>query len=121
MREIHDDHDIIAWAALVPTMIGNHVVGLILMEDIHSGSRETASTTRPVEAKMNQVAIHAHQAAELLGLVPVQGNRILEPAVFQELLSLEQHRYARRREHQSRRQRRAFLGEPVVGILGIDF
>ena len=26
---------------LVPTMVRNHVVGLILMEDVHSGSRET--------------------------------------------------------------------------------
>ena len=35
---------------------------------------------------MNQVAIHPHQTAELFRFVPVQRDRILEPAVFQRTL-----------------------------------
>ena len=99
MREVYDHHDIIAGAALVPTMIRNHVVGLILMEDIHSRSRETARTARSVEAKMNQVPIHPHQSAELFRFVPVERYRIMKPTVFEKLLSLKQHWDPWRREN----------------------
>ena len=36
MGEIHDDHHVIAGSALMPTMIGNHVIGLVLMEGVQS-------------------------------------------------------------------------------------
>lgn len=44
----------------------------------------------------------------------------MEPAIFQELLALEQHRDARRRKHQSRGQRGALLGKPAVHLAGPD-
>ena len=94
MREIRNHHHIITGTALVPTMIRNHVIGLILMEDVQSRSQKTSRRAELIETQMNQVPIHPHQAAELLRLVPVQRNRILEPAVLQEFLSLKQHRYA---------------------------
>ena len=72
-----------------------------------------------LQPRADQVAVQAHDAAELVALVPVQRHVVAEPFALQELLALEDHRDARRREHQRRGQRRALLRDPAGRVVGV--
>ena len=91
------------------------------MKGVQAGSRQTSRAIQAIEAKMNQVPIHQDEAIELFRLIPVERNRILEPPVFEKLLPLKQHRDARRREYDGCRQSCAFLGEPALWVMRINF
>ena len=48
LGEVHDDHDVVAGSALMPTMIGQNVTGLILMEGVYSGPQKISRTGIPL-------------------------------------------------------------------------
>ena len=53
-------------------------------------------------------------------LRPVEGDGVVEPAILEQLLALEQHRDAGRRQDERRPERRPLLGPPAAGVAGLD-
>ncbi len=75
----------------------------------------------PIPAQSNQIAVKADHAAELFRPRPVEGVLLVEPAILQKLLALEEQGDTGRCQDQGRPQAGAFLGEPTVRAPGPDF
>ena len=67
-------------------------------------------------AKGDEVPMQPQDAPVGTRLLPVQRDRVIEPAVLEQFLALEQHRDPGRGEHQGGAQDGALLGPPVVGF-----
>ena len=118
--EVGHDHDFVVRAPAIPTSERDdvHVVVDVRDGDVWTGQ----PPTRPlfVQPQVDQIPVHAHDAAECLGLLPVQRHRVAEPFALHELLPLEKHRDARRGHHERRGEGGALLGEPVGGPIRVD-
>ncbi len=82
--------------------------------------RRPASQAVPVAAQGDEVAVQPQDALVAAGLAPVEGDRVVEPAVLEQLLALEQHRDAGRGQDQRRAERRPLLGEPAGRVARAD-
>src|ERR1700761_8458374 len=97
---------------------------LVVVIDVEHAQVRTGETARiavEVAAKMDEVAVHTIDAAEVLELRPIERLVLVEPAIFKELLALEQHRKAGRGKDQPREKGGAFLGEVASGVVGLNF
>ena len=75
---------------------------------------QTPRHTRQVTPEGDQIPVHPENAVFVLNSGPIDGDFILEPAIFQQLLSLKKHRDTGGSKNKSSAQGGAFLGKPTV-------
>src|SRR5579863_1289476 len=115
----YDDH-IITIPALIPAMIGNHLIRVVDMVDIRVLTPQAASRVIPVAPQMNKVAIDLEDAREGSGIGPIERLARIEIAPRQKFLPHEEHGNAWRGQDYRRSQSRALLREPARSISGRD-
>src|SRR5690606_17955910 len=81
---------------------------------------ETGGGVVPVAAQANQVAVELDDAGEAGEPIPLDGVLVVEEAILQHLLTLEDHGDAGAGHDQARAKRGALLGVPAVGVAGPD-
>src|SRR5450756_1380858 len=89
---------------------------IVNMIDMDVLSAQPPRHIRQVAPQGDQVSVHFEDAVFYLGPGPVDRDLILEPPVFQQLLSLKNHRDTGRGKNKSAAQRGALLGKPAVNV-----
>ncbi len=116
-----DDHDhVVAGPAVVPAVEGDHVVLVVDVVDVDVVAPQTTGAAVTIAAKVDEVAVEVQDALVGVFLAPVDRILVVEPGVLEDLLSLEEHRDARRGEHESGGERGALLRPDVPGVPWCD-
>src|SRR5581483_1849741 len=90
------------------------------MIDLGALPAEPAREAAWVSPQADEVAVQPNDATKLGVLVPIDGDRVAEPAAFEEFLPLEEHGDAWGREDHRGGQRRTFPCVPALGIIRAD-
>ena len=96
--EVKDDDDIVAGAALVPTMEGENFSGVVDVKNVEILAAKAGCVVEPVAAEPNKVAIEIQDASESRGFGPVERSSIAPRAAFEKFLPLKNHGNAGRGE-----------------------
>ncbi len=87
---------------------------MVNMIDLTVLSAQPSRHTQLIAPEGDQIAVHAENTLFVLNSGPIDGDFILEPAIFEQLLALEKHRDAGRSQNKCSAQGGAFLGKPGV-------
>ena len=120
VEKVGDDHDVVRRSALVPAVKGDDLAFVVQVIDLGELPAEAAREAVAVEPQPDEVAVQPNDAVKLVALIPVDGDRVAEPAAFEEFLALEEHGDARGGEDHGGGQRRTFPGVPALGVLRAD-
>src|SRR5262249_47888801 len=96
VQEVGDEHPVCAGTAAVPSPEPQQLSLLVDPQDPHVLSPEPSSDAPAIKAQRDQVPVKPDDPTELPAHVPVERDVVAEPASFQELLALEEHRNPRR-------------------------
>jgi len=83
IRHIHHHNHAIGWALLVPTMKSNKLGVIVNMINENVLAAQTPRHTRQVTPEGDQIPLHSENTMLVLNSGPVDGDFILEPAIFQ--------------------------------------
>ena len=119
VEKVSDDHDVVGWAAFVPTVVCDELAFVVQVIDPGELPAEAAGEPVAIEPQPDEVAVQPNDAVELVTLVPIDGDRVAEIISLEEFLALEEHGDTRRGEHYGRGQRRTLLGVPALRILWV--
>jgi hypothetical protein len=78
VEEVGNHHDVVAWAALVPTVVGDELAFVAQVKNLGGLAAEAAREVVAIEPQPDQVAVQPNDAVELVALVPVNRDRVAE-------------------------------------------
>src|SRR5215204_710386 len=116
--EVGDYDDVIARAAAIPAVKGNHLIVAIEVKDIDVGTFEARRVVEPVAPEPDQVLVEISDAWEAIDFRPIQLACVRPSAPLKEFLPHEYHRNPRRGEHDCCPQGGTLLRVEAVRITG---
>src|SRR6476469_8148385 len=118
--EVRDDDRVVVRTAGIPTVHDEDLGLLVRPQDRDIRTAETGGRAVHRATQRDEVAMQADDAAVLARLLPVDPDRVVEPAVLQMLLALEQHRDPRRGEDERGPEHGPLLRPPAARVAGCD-